>query len=475
MPVLVGYGDRLIRSDGSTSSLARSSSPLDVFGDQVGVRLIGPDGAGYSTSYDNVYQTQSLVYTAVNKLARILSTLPLKVYARDANGDKQRVLDGPLPELLRSPFPRASTFDLLESVVLSLLIYGNALVYKSRPAVGATPEALIPLDWRYVKPHSYVHGAPVEIWETCQTGEPVFLSPEDVMHVAWRAPGRSLGVSPLRPLATALALEDAARRFSTASFSNAARPGAAYILPSDTRLNKEDREELRNGINRTHSGPDQAFKTAIIQGGGQFVPLSHNAAESELVALRQRNREEVGAAFDLPGPLIGDLTHGTYSNVQELHRMLYETILLPWTVMVEQKFWAQLIARETAFAGFFAEFDFSERLRGDRQRELEVLTAASGGPIMVRNEARRAINLPRIDDSEADRLLTATNNMTPVGSTDVVKAHVDRAVHLFKRRAGAGHDKPWDRERFVRELEADAPDVDGSEVADALERLLITA
>ena len=466
MPVLVGYGDRLIRSDGTASPLARPSVPLDMISDGNGVRLVG----GYSTSFQQVYATQSLVFTAVNKIARILATLPLKVYERDGNGDKQRVQSGKLADLLRSPWPRASAMDLQEHIALSLLIFGYAVVYKSRPSVGEAPDALLPLDCQYLKPHYAVRGGPVDYWETSQTGAPVFIPAQDVLYFAWRAPGRSVGISPLLPLATALALEDAARRFSTASFTNAARPGAAYVLPVDSRFTVEQRAELRAGINHEHAGVDQAFKTAIVAGGGQFVPLSHNAEESELVALRQRNREEVGAAFDLPGPLIGDLTHGTYSNVQELHRMLYETILLPWTVMLEAKLWAQLVNTEQAFAGQFAEFDFSERLRGDRQRELEVLTMAAGGPIMTRNEARRAINQGRIDSPEADTLLTATNNMTPAGTTtDVVKAHTDRALHLFKRRTAAGHEKPWDRDRFIRELAADAPGVDARLVADDVE------
>lgn len=477
MTTLVGYGDRLIRSDGTTSPLARPSVPLDVFGDAAGVRLVGGPGST-TTSYEAVYQTQSLVYTAVNKLARILATLPLKVYERDSNGDKQRVLDGTLQDLLRNPWPRASSFDLQEHIALSTLIFGNCLLYKARPGIGAPPDSLIPLDWRYVKAHTYAQGGTVDVWETRQTGEPTLIAPENVVHIGWRAPGASVGISPLRPLATALALEDAARRFSTASFTNAARPGAAYVLPADSRLDREQRGELLAGLNYVHAGVDQAFKTAIVAGGGSFVPLSHNAEESELVALRQRNREEVGAAFDLPGPLIGDLTHGTYSNVEELHRMLYETILLPWTVMLEQKLWAQLINRETAYDGQFAEFDFSERLRGDRQRELEVLTAAAGGPIMLRNEARRALNLPKIDQAEASLLLTPTNNMTPAGQSppgDVVKGHMDRALHLFKTRTAAGHEKPWDRDRFVRELEQDAPGADAARVADRVEQSFISA
>jgi phage portal protein BeeE len=46
--------------------------------------------------------------------------------------------------------------------------------------------------------------------------------------------------------------------------------------------------------------------------------------------------------YDLAGPLMNDLTHGTYSNVEEL-KGLYRDVVPPWTTLIVDTFQAQLL------------------------------------------------------------------------------------------------------------------------------------
>jgi phage portal protein BeeE len=45
----------------------------------------------------------------------------------------------------------------------------------------------------------------------------------------------------------------------------------------------------------------------------EVTPLTWTPVEAALMEQRQLSREEVGMVYDLAGPLINDLTHGTYS------------------------------------------------------------------------------------------------------------------------------------------------------------------
>lgn len=416
MPVLVGDGGRLIRRDGTPSVLPRPSVPLaqwDSAG-STGVSVRFGD-ASVTVNYATVVREQPAVFTAVGKLTRVLSSLPLKTYVRDANGDKRRVQGDALDRLLRRPAPRMTTHDLVEGVGRNLFTFGNALLVKVRPGPGRPPDGLVVAPWPCVEPHTDDTGR-VEGWVLRARDRMVWLDPEEVVHVAWRAPDSELGVSPLQPLAVTIALEEAAQRYAVANFRNAVRPSGAFVLPADAKLTREQRDELRRELRASHDGVDNAFRMMLLSGGASWQPMSQNAEEAELVAQRKRSREEIAALFDLHPSALGDTSAQTFNNMVEANRSLYEQTLLPHCTMIAERLQAQLIDPERAFPGRFVEFDFAERLRGDREKEIQALTAAVAGGLMTVNEARRALNLNRQDTANADRVLVPVNNLQPLAS-----------------------------------------------------------
>jgi HK97 family phage portal protein len=149
------------------------------------------------------------------------------------------------------------------------------------------------------------------------------------------------------------------------------------VLPPDSKLKREEREELRQEIHDTHGGVDQAFRLMLLSGGMDFKGMSQTAVEAELIEQRKLDREEVAAVYDIPPPLIGILDHATYSNVAEMHRMLYVTVLGPPLVMLEETIKAELIDPEPAWEGHFVEFDLSEVLKGDTLKEIQALRGRS--------------------------------------------------------------------------------------------------
>jgi HK97 family phage portal protein len=159
-----------------------------------------------------------------------------------------------------------------------------------------------------------------------------------------------------------------------------------------------------------------------------------------LIAARTLTREEIAMVYDVPPPMIGDLTHGTYSNVQELHSMLYVTTLRPWLKLIEETLQAQLIDPEPAWRddGIFLEFDLSEVLRGSPKEQLDALSVAFGAGLITLNEARKELNLPRLADPSADKPFIPTNNQTPLDGGARVRAVPRRcspsALHRRSRR-----------------------------------------
>jgi HK97 family phage portal protein len=475
MTVLETAGGKLVTASGRTSSLSRPSVPLGAYG-SYGAGNVGLTG-GLTVSYAQLYRTQPWVAVNTNKLSRQISRLPLKVYTRDSQNNRQEVSTGSLPDVLRTPWNRGSAFSLKQAISFPTTLHGNSVLGKLRQRRGGPVTGFLPLDWRFLLPHLDERGG-VLFWETTQTGKSKFLDPADVIHFAWAAPDGDLGVSPLQQLGTTIKLEDAAQRYATGSFDNAVRPSGALVADKDAKLKPEEINELRAQIEQTHGGIDNAFRMLLLGGGMDWKPFSQTAKEAELIESRKLNREEVAAVYDMPPPMIGDLEKATFSNITEQHKMLFTTVLGPWLVFIQETLQAQLIDSEPAFEGHFVEFDLNEQLKGDPEKRIPAITKGIEAGLYTINDGRKMEGLPPHDHPWADLPLIQSNNLKPLGAEDdgdkeagtdaeTVASHVGRARDRVLTRAGAGAASGdlFDRARFERELADDSGD---EEAASAL-------
>lgn len=412
MPALVAPGDEIVSSSGRRTGLKRGSVPLELW--ETGrIPLVGD---GLTISFDDLYRNQPWVAVVNNKMARGISRLPLKVYEFDAGGARQRVREGRLADLLRRPWRRAGPIHFKHKLALGALIHGNGLLELERAEKAGPPTAFAPAPWKWARPHDLDRDGHIDTWELDLNvrDRTRYVDPQDVIHVAWSPADSPIGVSPLQQLGITVRIEDAAQRYQQSSFRNGARPSGGMTLPEPAAGDALLRAELRDDLERLHQGTENASRPILLPPGSDWKAFAHNAQEAELVEQRRLAREEVAAVYDVPPPLIGILEHATYSNVTEMHRMLYVTVLGPWLTLLEETLQAQLIDPEPAFAGQFVEFDLSEVLKGDTLKELTALQIAVMSGLMTINEARDIRNLKRIDNELADEPLIPANNMQPL-------------------------------------------------------------
>ncbi|HEY7831786.1 MAG TPA: phage portal protein [Solirubrobacteraceae bacterium] len=376
-----------------------------------------------STTYELIYETNPNCAAVVNKLVRQIATLPIKVYDRPSSEDAPEEVRGhPVGKLLNKPAPRRGQSYWKQALARSALIHGNGLLAKYRgPSMAGSPQNLLAVAWPWVAAYAPL-GSPVKWWSTFQTGTQRYFSVDDGVHLAWESQDlHGLGVSPLKPLAETIKLDDATRRYQASSFANGARPASAIVPPDGFAYQGNQREELRQEINRMHSGVDNAFKAALLAPGFKWEGLAHTAVEAEVIAARNLGREEFAMVYDVPPPMIGDLTHSTYSNVEELHRILYVTTLRPWFALIEEILQVQLIDGEEEWAGndLYARFDLAEVLRGNRREEIDAASEAFVNGLATLNEAREMIDMPPVDKASdpeglADMPHIPKNNLRPL-------------------------------------------------------------
>lgn len=385
------------------------------------------DTSHVQAPFDVLYRSQPVVAAVINKLARQIATTPLHVYREDTDGDhiiiRPSTPNDPgasLANLLERPSPRFGGLHLKQWIALPSMIYGNGLLAKYRAdGRGNPPTELIPMDWRYVQAYAFV-GGPVEVWQTTQLGSPMYVDVLQTVHFAWGNPSGPIGVSPLQQLAVTVALEDAAQRWQTSSFKNASRPSSAITLPQGANPSEDQMKLMRETITGMHGGVDNAFKVALLAPGASWVPMGFNMQESELMASRKFNRDEVCMVYDVKPSHIGDMsTPGAgYGSVVEVNRDLYRTTLRPWFRMIEETIKSQLIDDEPAWEGLHVEFDMSEMLLGEPEALAAELVAEVDHGLRTHNEGRKKLRLPRVETPEADQLWIQANNMRPIGTPE---------------------------------------------------------
>lgn len=447
-----GAGPYQYTGEGFNSGLPVSSVPFSTW-----------DGSG--GSYTGLYETQPWVAANVNGLARQIARLPLKVYERDSQNIKKPVPQGRLVDAIQRPAPRCGPIHLKLWLAFPPLLHGNGGTLKVRPRAGEPPSGFRPLDWRPLEAHEIDAGSQqIDYWRTTQfkqTGE--IILPDELVHMAWWGANGPIGVSPLRQLGVTLRLERAAQRWQEGMLRNSARPSGGVTLPEAVAGDRELRMELKEDLARLHQGAANGGRPIVLPPGAKWEAFSHSAHEAELIDQRKLTREEIAAAYNMPQPLVGILDHATYSNVAEMHRMLYTTVLGPWLVLIEETFKAQVIDGEPAFEGQWVEFELAEVLRGDALKEATALRTQLQSGILTINEARQIKNLPPIDHPDCNRPMIPANNAQFVGrppqgsggdATGALAKNLARVGERLYRKAKAG-EEGWEAERFQRELLAD--------------------
>ena len=383
-----------------------------------------PDGR--TVSYTQLYATQPWVYATVMRYLTFMQLVPPKVYRVGDDGSKTRLRpkDHPLAKAIAHPWRKGNANDLMASILMPMLVHGNAAIEVDSGAGDAL--RFIPRDWRNLAPQQiaahYVSGWSFEdeAFDEVKT-----ITAERMLHVAWASPCGVIGVSPLSALGVTLSSEIAAQLYGLHNFQNMATP--SMVVQTDAEffggLEQEERDailaDFREQIAARYSGPTNAGIPALMPPGLEVKPFSHTAQEAVLIEQRKLNREEVEGVYLMPPPLVGQLDHATYSNIETQKQMGYADTLGPQAVKIAQAITTQVAQDLLGEDDVFVEIDLNGVLRGSQAERMAQYERGFNIGIYTRNEIRAMENLDRImDDPTADMYFVQANNMRPASQLD---------------------------------------------------------
>ena len=376
---------------------------------------------GRAFTYEQIVFSQPWIYAAVRTFFLAIARLPDKVYTGLTSEERKRTRDHDVANLLRIPWRGGSGFARKGALAYNLFSQGNHIELKIRPAIGAAPEALLPIPWTMVQ--EIKDGTEVVGYKVFTgLGSPYILEPSDVVRYTLME-----GRSPLEPLRRTLGIEDAAMDWQKQALEGG--PSLRGAFSTDNTLSERTIPRLRAELEELYSGPG-GNTLGLFDQGLKFSSISQSARDVGIGETRKATREEAAATFGIPAPMIGILDHATYSNITELRRSFYVDTVAPYLTLIEETEQSQLIQPEPTWkaAGIFVEFDMGEILKPDPLQEAQsiMLLTSSGttgtndnrklkrmDPIGDPNDEANPYNHPRVPANLLDPLAPAADPPPP--------------------------------------------------------------
>ena len=412
-----------------------------------------------------LYATQANLHAVVSFLSDSIAQLPLKVYRRDGENDRQRDRDSDAAKLLYRPNPDQTEYELINALCVELLLMGVATVWvlPDPNSDSGHQLRLIPKEW-IKDTERKTNYAPDSIRVTAGGTAYIDIPRTEFVQFRMYSPGNPGGYqSHIAALRQTLNEQIQADRFRTEVWASSGRFNAYITRPKDVApWNDEQKKQFltafREGWGR---GGSNAGKMPLLEDGMEIKPYQFNAKESQYAETKQLSREDVAAAFHVNPSLIWHTSTQTYASAKDNARALYADCLGPTIQMLQQRFNEFLLPKVGAAPGTYVEFDLSEKLKGSFEERASILYQAAGAPYMTRNEVRAELNLPPIEGGNAMivpmNLSTGDEMSLPVEEEEQVEEEQkDASIHIksvSETRVKAPSASDEEKEKFTKILQ----------------------
>jgi len=359
-----------------------------------------------------MWESQPHFRTVVTFIARNIAQLGLHSFERVGQSDRRRDRGSVLARSLQDVDGNMTTFELVFALVGDLALYDRAYWW-------AAPSTDMESGWMIRRlPPTWVEPVMDNPWQVKEykvymrdNAEPTIVPAANILAFPGYHPGKMVGSSPtVDALRQTLQEQVEAATYRSQVWKRGGRASSVIQRPKDAPKwtdGQADRFREDWYANFTGRGP-RAGGTPILEDGMELKRIDFNAQEQQYVEAAKLSLTTVASAFHVNPTMIGQNDGANYSNVREFRKMLYGDTLGPLVAQIEGRINTFLVPRMGLDRQrFYVEFNIAEKLQGNFEEQASAMQTATGGPWMLRSEARSLMNLPAIDG--ADELIVPLN------------------------------------------------------------------
>lgn len=343
-------------------------------------------------------------WACVTLISETVGTLPLLLKARDANGKwADQTASQTYRMLALSPNQDMTAIEFWTMMVASICLWGNA--YAVKGTVAGRVVALTPLRPEYV---TVARGLNGQIFYRYQhLSNQTEYTADQILHVKGFGVDGLMGLSPIamarQTIGRSVATDQASGKVFQSGLS-----ASGFIKYSQAFKTPQQRDEIRDMISQ-FTGSSNFGKVMVLENGMDYMPITMNPDDAQLLQSRMFNVEEVCRWFRVPPQLVGHvLKSSSWASSIESTTIGFRTYTLrPYLRRIEQAVSKALGL--TASQNLMFDLDDLDCADSKSRAELDGSRVQNG--LRTRNELRERDGLNAIAGADE---LTAQSNLLPL-------------------------------------------------------------
>ncbi len=364
------------------------------------------------------------VWSAVERRANIIASLPLFTYWVKQNGEKTLARNIPLYGMLHdSPNSRMTSTEFWRAMMMNYDLRGNAYARIERNDAGEA-YALWPMPADQVEVAVTDTGAMV--YQYTIGNDVAILSADNVLHLKNLGNG-TIGLKKLEYMRASMDEMGKAQATATRTFGSGGKPTG--VLMVDKVLTPEHRNALRNNFAGLAEG--NMSRLMVLEAAMKYQQLSISPEDQQLLESRKFGVEEIARWFDVPPVLLHHANVTTWgSGIEQIIDGWYKLSVRPILVAIEQAITKRVLTSAQR-ARYSVEFSLDALLRGNAAQRADLYSKLVQNGIATRAECRQLENLPPMDGTDQ---LTAQTNLAPLhmlGQVQKGSSNATQEVNAF--------------------------------------------
>ena len=375
-----------------------------------------PDGISWPSESDfmgwvnGMYCREYAVRICVDFITRNIASLPFKVYRKNSAGDPEEVRDGALAHLMRRPskLPGMTRYRFVSRLLNDMLMQDKWLCVLG-VTDGEWTLRRIPSDSYSLTGNQFGEITDVDITGIDGTSGMHYRLPDQriILDVGY-IDGLCFGDPVTNVLKPLLNEARAMAKYRSKLAANGAQiPGYVYRPKEMPWESQDDYDAFVQTVRSWRTGGGREGELLVLGDGmevrsndGIFKPVDMDDLEA-----REKINIDVALAFQISPENIGFRT-GTNSNISAYKEKLWNIELLPYIVAFEDAL-NESLPEAVGEPDCYIRANLDSKLRGTLVEQYQALSTATGRAFMKTNEARRILDLDRVDGG--DELVTPLN------------------------------------------------------------------
>lgn len=353
----------------------------------------------------------STIYRCVGNISEDISKLPISFSSRQPNGDYTSMPDIPAARLLNGQSsPGISSITFKEALLANCALRGNGYAYIFRNKYHE-PQSLLIISPDRITPYLYNGQLTYQVTPSQYDSISGRVMAEDMLHIRAFTLDGIMGISPIAYGVESMGISIAAQNFASEFYANGAHISGTLEYPHTVSpdLVGKLKQSFMQSINNQVGG------VAVLQDGMKYNKVGMNPEEAQLLQSRAFSVVEMCRWFRMPCHKVQDLSHATFSNIEEQNIEYITDCLMTWGRRLEEEVEAKLLP-ESEKGIVNARINYDEFLRGNATARGDFNSKMINSGVLSPNEVRRkdyingydggdlhmvGVNLQPIDQLEA--------------------------------------------------------------------------